>query len=186
MRATVLLLAVFLTRSLGVAQQISVAVCNSGALTESALRRAEAEAQAAFRSAQIKIEWSDCLDLAGRYPLIVRLRTDKPPRRAAASSLDAMGRAFLDQDGKGYIADAYIRSVREMSNFHGADASLVLGFVIAHELGHLLLGPGHARTGVMSSAWGGRELRALSQRWLRFNAEQRARMQGVLSGGVTP
>jgi hypothetical protein len=35
------------------------------------------------------------------------------------------------------------------------DTALVLGCVIAHELGHLLLGAhGHSRTGIMQAQWG--------------------------------
>jgi hypothetical protein len=97
-----------------------------------------------------------------------------------------MGRAFLGADGRGYVVDAYIQSVRETSDFQTADLAVLLGVVIAHELGHLLLGPGHAPSGVMRSAWGSREVRALTQRQLAFNREQRAKMQRLLSGGVTP
>src|SRR5690348_6338100 len=98
---TVGLAAAVLTASVVAAQRISVSLCNQGALTESVLRRAQAEAQVLFRSAQIRIEWWDCHQLAGRHPFIVRLRADKPPRRAGPLSLDAMGRAFLAEDGSG-------------------------------------------------------------------------------------
>jgi hypothetical protein len=116
--------------------------------------------------------------------LIVRLRADKPPRSAGPSSLDALGRAFLGKEGRGYLVDAYIQSVRETSDFHSTDVAVLLGVVIAHELGHLLLGPGHTPTGVMRSRWGNPDLKALSQRHLKFTSEQRAEMQRRLSGGV--
>jgi hypothetical protein len=37
---------------------------------------------------------------AGVPWFIVRLRNDKPPRSASASSLDALGKAFLDKETK--------------------------------------------------------------------------------------
>jgi hypothetical protein len=185
MRAAIVLALAVLTRSVFVAQQINVSVCNFGALSQSVVRQAKAETQAVFRKSQIQIEWSDCDQATGSPSFIVRLRADKPPQTAGPSSLDAMGRAFLAKDGHGYLADTYFQSVRELSSFHGTDAAALLGLVIAHELGHLLLGPGHTPNGVMRSAWGSRELRALSQRWLTFNREQRAKMQRRLSGGDT-
>jgi hypothetical protein len=183
MRATVLLAAAVLTRCAFSAEQINVSICNLGGLKESIVRQAKAETQAVFRPSQIRIEWSDCDQVAGSHSFIVRLRADKPPQTAGPSSLDAMGRAFLGKEGNGYLADAYFQSVRELSDFHGADAAALLGVVIAHELGHLLLGPGHSPNGVMRSAWGGRELRAVGQRWLKFNRDQRDKMQRTLSGG---
>jgi len=186
MRTTVVLAAAVLARCVFAAEQINVSICNLGGLKASVVRQAEAETQAVFRPSQIRIEWSDCDQVTGPHSFIVRLRGDKPPQTAGPSSLDAMGRAFLGKDGNGYLADAYFQSVRELSNFHGSDTAALLGVVIAHELGHLLLGPGHTPNGVMRSAWGSRELRAVGQRWLKFNRDQRAKMQRQLSGGDTP
>jgi hypothetical protein len=185
MRATVLLAGAVLTRCVFAAEQINVSICNLGALKESVVRQAKAETQAVFQSSQIRVEWSDCGQVTGSHSFIVRLRADKPSQTAGPSSLDAMGRAFLGEDGSGYLADAYFQSVRELSNLHGANAAVFLGVVIAHELGHLLLGPGHTPYGVMRSSWGSRELTALMQRYLTFNRDQRAKMQRRLAGGDT-
>jgi len=46
--------------------------------------------------------------------------------------------------------------------------------VVAHELGHLLLGPGHSADSIMSAAWNGKTLEAVRKRWLTFNQSQRA------------
>lgn len=63
---------------------------------------------------------------------------------------------------------------------HDADADALLGLVIAHELGHLLLGPGYVDDGVMRAAWKKDELEALRQRRLRFTKSQRERIQQEL------
>jgi hypothetical protein len=185
MRATVLIAAAALTHSVLAAQQIQVSICNLGALTESVVRKAKGETEAVFRASQIRIEWLDCDHVSGSKALIIRLRADRPPQTAGPLSLDALGRAFLDKEGRGYLVDAYIQSVRETSDFHTTDVAMLLGVVIAHELGHLLLGPGHTPTGVMRSRWGSQDLRALSQRHLKFSREQQAKMQQRLSGGDT-
>jgi hypothetical protein len=177
-----LIFAALLTSRVAAGQVINVSICNLGGLSASVVRRAEVETQAVFHSPGIRIRWAAC-DQASPPPwFTIRLRGDRPPATAGATSLDAMGRAFLAGDGSGYMADAYIVAVQELSGRDGSDAGVLLGVVIAHELGHLLLGPGHTRDGVMRASWGDRELKALSQRWLTFNAAQRGRMQTLLSG----
>jgi hypothetical protein len=65
------------------------------------------------------------------------------------------------------------RPYKELAEQHGVDADELLGCVIAHELGHLLLGPGHVPGGVMQAHWSGNELDALRQRRLKFNHTQK-------------
>jgi Zn-dependent peptidase ImmA (M78 family) len=43
------------------------------------------------------------------------------------------------------MADAYYGAIAQFGNSHQADPAEVLGYVVAHELGHLLLGPGIPR-----------------------------------------
>lgn len=45
----------------------------------------------------------------------------------------------------GTMADAYYGAIAQFGNSHQADPAEVLGYVVAHELGHLLLGPGIPR-----------------------------------------
>ena len=89
-----------------------------------------------------------------------------------------MGRAYLAENGEGYLADAYFEAIQKLAARHDADA--LLGVVIAHELGHLLLGEGHVPDGVMQAQWGGAAVKALERRWLQFNPAQRDRIQSKL------
>ena len=75
------------------------------------------------------------------------------------------------------MADAYFKAVQNLAKWQQADPGALLGCVIAHEIGHLLLGPGHTKDGVMRSGWNAHELKALRQRWLRFNQEESARIR---------
>ena len=63
---------------------------------------------------------------------------------------------------------------------HHGDSGVLLGFVMAHELGHLLLGAGHTPNGVMQAAWSQKQMDALRQRWLRFTEEGAARIRRAL------
>ncbi len=158
-------------------QEMNVSLCNLGELPEPVIARAKSETESVFQSAGIRIYWRGC-DEGPAGPLqspwfTLRLRAGKPPVTAGPTSLDAMGRAFLAANGSGSLADAYVESIRSLAERHEADADALLGCVIAHELGHLLLGPGHVPDGVMRAAWNGNELKALRQRWLKFNETER-------------
>jgi hypothetical protein len=49
-----------------------------------------------------------------------------------AASLDAMGRAYLAENGEGYLADAYFEAIQKLAARHNADADALLGFVNAN------------------------------------------------------
>jgi hypothetical protein len=185
MRAT-LLLAILSAGTLSAEERMNVSVCNLGNLPESVVAGAKAETEAIFRYAEVRIEWKGCDEYrasgAADVPwFIVRLRNDKPPKSAGDSSLDAMGKAFLDREREeGYLTDANFKAVQELAERHQVDADELLGCVMAHELGHLLLGPGHVPGGIMQAHWSGNELQALRQRRLKFNHAQRERIQSEL------
>jgi len=81
----------------------------------------------------------------------------------------------------------FYERVRRVVGFESRDsvAGMVLGHVIAHELGHLLLKQtGHTPTGIMSTRWGYRNILEAAQGVLRFDPGQaqliRAGLQGRL------
>jgi len=90
-----------------------------------------------------------------------------------------MGKAFVEDAG-GYTADAYFQSIQTTSERYQLDPGVLLGFVMAHELGHLLLGAGHTPDGVMQTALGQRQMDAMRQRLLKFNEQSAARIRHAL------
>jgi len=56
----------------------------------------------------------------------------------------------------------------------------VLGYVLAHEIGHLLLGPGHVEGTIMSAKWDAKVLEAARQRGLTFDRSQRTTIHDQL------
>ena len=167
-------------------QQMNVSVCNLDNVRESVVASAKAETEAVYRSAGVGIVWRDCGEFSSLASqalepwFVIRLRTDKPPRTVGPLSLDVMGRAFVPDTGAGYMADAYYQAIQALAGRYQGDAGVLLGFVMAHELGHLLLGPGHAADGVMRSAWSRREMQALRQRWLTFSKREAPRIRREL------
>ena len=68
---------------------------------------------------------------------------------------EACGVAYvLKETDRGWLATAFSDRIADAATRVGVDAGTLLGLVIAHELGHLLLGSGyHGWTGVMRADW---------------------------------
>jgi hypothetical protein len=160
-------------------REMNVAICNQGGVNEFILSEAKSEVDLVYSSAGVRIVWQDCEGSPDASWFMIRLRNDKPPRSAGAASLDVMGKAFVEDHG-GYLADAYFQAVEATAQLYNGNAGVLLGFVMSHELGHLLLGTGHTRDGVMQPAWGRKQMDALRQRWLKFSEDSAGRIRLAL------
>jgi len=167
-------------------ERMNVSVCNLGELPGTVVARAENEASAVFRSMNVEVVWRECSDgpappqAARAHWFTLHLRSDAPPRMAGLASLDTMGLAYFAADGTGFLADTYYKAVQWVAGSNTSDAADLLGCVMAHELGHLLLGPGHVPNGIMHAAWKSRDVEAARKHWLTFNTAQSARIRSVL------
>ena len=186
------LLVMFFVAKLDASGRMEVSICNLGNLPEYLVERAETEASYVFQSMDVEVVWLGCLSLsegdrtAGTPRFIIRLRTDFTPTTAGSLSLHAMGLAFVSPSREGYLADVYYRSIQALSKRSQAEESWLIGCTMAHELGHLLLGPGHRVGGIMTARWGERETLAIAQRSLGFDREDRLRIQSKLLGRPRP
>ena len=81
----------------------------------------------------------------------------------------------------GVIAYVFYDSVQNLAATHdyrSDDAGVVLGCVLAHEVGHLLLGTGsHSDLGIMRTPWHGPELALAHKGQLFFTREQSAALR---------
>ncbi len=178
MRAFIWLLISYFAAMSASAQQLGVSICNIGGVDRSLVTTAKTETESIFRSAGVEIAWIDCgetnvpIDQSIRKVFTIRLRTDITPRSTGSLSMKEMGRTFASDGSSGFLADAYLRSIRNIAEQYQADMGVLLGVVIAHELGHLILGAGHTEDGIMQGRWEGREIRAMEKRWLLFDKFQ--------------
>ena len=91
------------------------------------------------------------------------------------------GVAFLSAEGTGCYSDVFYDRAMELHVNWNVGLADTLGNVMAHELGHLLLGSNsHASTGIMRAHWQGEELRHLSWGRLSFTNQQADHMRGKL------
>jgi hypothetical protein len=108
--------------------------------------------------------------------VVLRVFSGMPPEELV-SSRHVFGMARLDDDGNGYLADVYTAATRLIEGASFSDRAAVLGHLMAHELGHLLLAsPTHSSKGIMRPRWSEADLRLAMSGGLLFNAKQAKRM----------
>ena len=172
--------------------QITVNVYNDARVPEQVLAKAKGEAARIFRRADVKIIWIDCS--AARGPGARDPACANPMDRShlavrivpwSSTSGDAVfGVAFLSSEGNGAYTDVFYDSVEKLHSESHAGIPILLGHVIAHEMGHLLLGTNaHTGTGIMRPKWQGEELQSLAMGKLLFTPPQvesfKARLSAV-------
>jgi hypothetical protein len=168
---------------------LRVRVWNYGRLRAEILSAAEAQVSEVFRRAGARLEWLDC-DPYGRRSeecaapvpdvVILRIMMESPlPGRLGA---DVLGRAYGES-----LADVYDSAVRFAAREPGAPLDCVYAMVIAHEFGHVLLGPkAHTGFGLMRPRWEPEDFDAASKHRLNFRRRQcdaiRAALQARRAG----
>lgn len=186
MRALTWICAILMAVPLLAGERMTVSVCVRGSLEPKYAGQAEATAASLFHAGGIDIAWANCElapegdDAVQQHWFTLRLRDGEPFITPGPGAMDTLGEAFFSEDQAGYIADVYYQPVKEIADNREAEFPRLLGYVMAHELGHLLLGPAHAREGIMRADWDPRDLQAIRQGYLRFRPAEAARMRQVL------
>lgn len=170
--------------------EITVLVQNSTRLSGSILKEAEQEASRIFSSAAISITWVDCSkgpnradDACHRVPGPAQFVLHIVATGRTSSDM-VFGLAFLDEGGAGKYSDVFLDRIEDAHRELGTDTSRLLGTVIAHELGHLLLGShAHSYAGVMTPIWRGEVLQLEAMGCLLFTHDQASLMRRRLADG---
>jgi hypothetical protein len=172
--------------------QIEVQIYNYSKVPHEMLVRAEQESARIFERIGIATIWLDC-PLTSQEAVRNRAHAlpDAPTRLALrflsnsmADSLgvdgDIFGSALLPAEvGFGVVANVYADRTRELADRR--EFEVILGWVIAHELGHLLLGEHrHAAAGIMHARWRARELKPNGQAAMLFLPAEAKRIRAHL------
>lgn len=162
---------------------ITIRVYSEVALSDNVLSQAEGEGVRIFQRAKVSTVWvnceaffasadSRCQEAPDRKHLVLRIM---PKARSTADSI--FGMAFLAENG-GVYADVFFDSIAILHQDCGASIGRVLGHVMAHEVGHLLLGSNsHSSVGIMSPKWHREELLRVGMGTLFFSPEQARTMR---------
>lgn len=159
--------------------------------------RAIKRANEILSRADLSVDWRDCpaggvrkrsncTALPASGDLAVRLvrspKQDPNPQ--------ALGNALIDTTtGSGTLATVFVDRVQMMAGQVKADPWAMIGRVMAHEIGHLLLGSNsHSETGLMREIWTLKDLvRNRPDDWIFSNAQRdELRNWRVTPRGVSP
>jgi hypothetical protein len=160
---------------------ISIGLDDYGNVPVSRLIRAQADVAQVYCDVGVEIAWRETRHLSTVTPpartrltssspglTIIILSPDMVTRMAPPSA--ALGTAPGSVDGPGHIAYVFYS---RLPIFNVGNDDEIMGLVIAHEIGHLLLPHGsHSETGIMRGQWDFRELRRVSLRALAFTPFQ--------------
>jgi hypothetical protein len=119
-----------------------------------------------LRGAEVDVDWRDCSpNLPGIHEvcsvppepgeIVVRL-----VRSPGAPASRTLGEAFVDTSGRrGVLATVFMDRVEALAALARIDLVGLAGRVIAHEIGHLLLGTNtHTKNGLMREVWSVKDL----------------------------
>lgn len=166
-------------------RQITVMVNDRVQAPRGMLVEAEVETARIFRAAGVDIKWTNC-GLGVRACLVASdpaqfVVAITPSRRMPSSSV--FGEAFFGEDGSGKYCDVYLDRIQQAEKEWGVNSARLLGAVVAHELGHLLLGPhAHSHWGIMSPLWEGDNVTRVNMGTALFTGQQSALMKRRLNG----
>jgi hypothetical protein len=173
---------------------VAVDVFNDAGVVSPVLKSAELEAERIFEAAHVQIRWRDCTPAQDRPEADPACRAVRAPNHlnlrivpgSAKENDDVFGMAFLGADGTGVYSDVFYGSVEKLHTQAHSNLGRVLGHVMAHEIGHLLIGShAHSSWGIMCAKWHDQELKRLEMGALFFTVEQEKSIHSRLHGGST-
>jgi hypothetical protein len=159
-----------------------VQVCNFSHAGSQMLVQAEAIACKTLRDAGMGSAWFTASDPfnPGR-PEPSKLTVQIFPGRSQRSDVkDAFGIAMTDEKPNGILAGGYFWGAIEEVASTRTDETVFLGYVMAHEAGHLL-GETHAPNTVMSESWNAHGIPRMEAGRVRFSAAQTGRLRAVVT-----
>ena len=164
---------------------LRVRVVNHTQATPATVAQAEREAARILGEAGLKTVWLNC-------PLVQAKVAPQEPCLQPLEDNEIMVRVLSDHTRNGYqdnafgfavaplLASVYYEHAQRLARIDDAkfELPIILGCVMVHEIGHLLLGYNrHSDSGIMQSRWERKQVRQLMMGGLTFNTQQSKRMQ---------
>jgi len=158
----------------------------------SELARAQTEAIRVLQQIGIAVTWVKCVvpgtdgthakacpSADGQVPALVLRILPRAMAERATRDQSLLGFAQLAEDGApASVAFVFYHRVESLAVELRCARGVILGYALAHEVGHLLLGTNsHAPNGIMRARWTEKELRLASTGWFGFFPQQAARMR---------
>jgi hypothetical protein len=172
--------------------EVSISVHDYAEVPAPLLAAAEGQAREVFRQAGLGTVWLNCSPKLERERLepsscyfsdTTHLTLKISPHAMNAqfrNRIDVLGTSYPDQKGAGYFAYVFYDRIQELAQRRRLGYAL-LADVMAHEIGHLLLGStSHSASGIMCAHWNYEELRNVAEGAMSFIPAQSRIMQDRL------
>jgi hypothetical protein len=175
--------------------RIAIRIYDYSHVPDSALSDARAIVTRLYEMIGVRTEWTGVMR-NGRLTALPSCNPDGPGPPAAQLTImvltpqmadrgrvkkDVMGYAAVAADSMGRIAYLIYERVRTQAAAAAMRAGRLMGFVMAHEIGHLLLpGLGHRESGLMKHQWNARDLRQMNEGQLAFLPSQADRVRRTI------
>jgi hypothetical protein len=171
---------------------VTIAVHNNAGVGANTLAQAERTARSIFKEAAVNVHWVNCdlppvaVDIAAscritEFPKHLQLTI---ARRSKNLTDSVFGVSYLGEDGSGCYSSVFFEPAEELHARLYVNLGTLLGHVVAHELGHLLLGTNaHSDTGIMRPHWNERDLANAAKGELVFTRAQSQTMREKVAAG---
>jgi hypothetical protein len=163
---------------------LHVRVHDESGVPAATLEQAQAEAAAIFYRARVSLVWVDVETCAGRC-LVLKII----PRSVGTKSRNQLvvGITPGTRTARGTLAFAFYDRISKLSAELHLETGRMLGHVMAHELGHLLLPyEAHAVIGVMRPVWDRVQANGVINGTLTFAPDQAEQIRKRLSASASP
>lgn len=159
--------------------RISVLVLNVAAVPARTLSKAQKQAGEILGNVGVDVEWIDC-----QLPINTSVCTGTAEADRLTLTIvtednrqmygeDVLGRSVVGNSNKGVYARVFYSHIQAKAEREGVDSGALLGLAVAHEFGHLLIGPNaHSPQGIMRANWNHRDIERGIQGQLQFTAQQ--------------
>jgi predicted aspartyl protease len=159
---------------------INILVYNYARVPVAVLTAAEREASKILGVTGTELAWLDCAPVATTDQRCLRGWTKQTPGLRLINGFNKYQARELGHADIPVLATIYYEKVvrRVYAENAESDLGIVLGALMAHELGHLLLTePKHSTVGVMEPNWGRAQIRSARDGKLVFTAQQAAMLR---------
>jgi len=166
----------------GAVLRIKTRVYNMAKVKPGILSSGLIEAGTIFKRIGIEVEWKECPcnSLVGAAEFQLRVIPTLFPTARGIPQRGHLGYAAASEEG-GVLATIFYDRVEDLTLVN--NPSTVLGYAIAHEMGHLLLGKTlrggryHSDSGIMRAKWDRNDLKGRTESRMEFAPEDAERLR---------
>jgi hypothetical protein len=177
--------------------ELHISVYDNANVPTKLLAAAEEQVHRIFYQAGVEVLWRNCSEksedtqIAGCHAvgstyLILKILPNAKSE-LVRDRIDVLGVSLLNEDGVGFYGFVFYDRIRQVAEKRRLTSTL-LGHVLAHEIGHLVLrSNSHSISGIMSGRWVSGELQRMSEGSMFFMAdESRVMCERLWSVSIKP